>query len=104
MEAVTGRLILNEHVASVIEFMERNVPADRLEYVASRLPAMARVLWGQERCLSISRGTLSTATESVLAHTCAGDGSVVAGDADGQIPRTESILRTDKSPSMASER
>ena len=45
---MTGHLVLDEYVASVVEFMERNLPADRLEYVAVRLPAFAKVCFGRE--------------------------------------------------------
>ena len=47
---VTGRLVLDEYVAQVVDFMESTLPADRLEYVATRLPALARVLWSVDRC------------------------------------------------------
>jgi hypothetical protein len=87
MEAVTGHLVLDEHVAKVLEFMEREVPADRLEYVASRMPAIARVIWAQDRCASlfrepISRAPLSSASESGLAAPYAGDDSVAVMGAE----------------------
>ena len=37
-------VVLDELVARVVDFMERNLPADRLQYVAIRLPALALVL------------------------------------------------------------
>lgn len=101
METVTGRLILDEHVARVVEFMERSLPADRLEYVATRMPAIARVLWSEDRCASRERQLI--ASESDLAHTCAGDGSGAEEDADARKQRSDHILRTDKSLNMASE-
>jgi hypothetical protein len=77
-----GSIVLDEHVASVVEFMERNLPADRLEYVAIRLPAVARVIWAQDRCASLARepirATQSSASECGLAAPCAGDDSVAA--------------------------
>jgi hypothetical protein len=79
--AVTGQLVLDEHVAKVVEFMERNLPADRLEYAAMRLPAVARVLWSSERCAITSRERLSDASESGLAAPCVGDDSAVAAGA-----------------------
>src|SRR5258708_3355453 len=108
MNAVTGRLILDEHVANVVEFMERELPADRLEYVATRLPAIARVLWAQDRCASVarslSRETQSIASESGLAHTCAGDGSAVAVDVGVRRQRNGRIPRNGKSLNRASAR
>jgi hypothetical protein len=85
METVTGRLILDEHVASVIEFMERSLPADRLEYVATRLPALAKVLWAEDRCASTEPSLICasqpTASECVLEHKCVGgDSAVAVGD------------------------
>jgi hypothetical protein len=86
MKTVTGRLVLDEHVASVVEFMERQVPADRLEYVATRLPAIARVIWAPERCAHVYRepirATRSTASESCPAGPCVGDDSVVEEGVD----------------------
>ena len=87
MQTVTGHLVLDEHVAKVLEFMEREIPADRLEYVATRLPAVARVIWTRDRCASlyrepISRATQLVASESGLVAECAGDDSVVAVGAD----------------------
>lgn len=87
MKAVTGRLILDEYVASVVEFMERNLPADRLEYVAARLPALARVIWSADRSanveyLPLSHAPQSVATELSPAGTCADDGSAGGAGAD----------------------
>ena len=79
MKTVTGRLVLDEHVASVVEFMERNIPADRLEYVAVRLPALAKVIWSAERSARVESRPLSmlderplNATESAPDRGCAG--------------------------------
>jgi hypothetical protein len=84
MEAVRGRIILDEHVASVVEFIERNLPADRLEYVATRLPAVAQVLWAQDRCGLLERiplsETQSAASELSLAAPYAGDDSAAVVD------------------------
>lgn len=83
MKTVTGRLILDEHVATVVEFMERNIPADRLGYVATVLPMLAKVIWAPDRCATIehvplSRGTQLDASESGLASECVGGDSVAA--------------------------
>jgi hypothetical protein len=82
METVIGRLALDEHVAMVVEFMERNLPVDRLEYVASRIPALARVLWSIDRCAFVEKSLLShetqlSASECAPVGLCAGDDSVV---------------------------
>lgn len=87
MRTVTGRLTLDEHVASVVEFMERNLPADRLEYVAMRLPALARVIWTIDRSatveyLPLNRATQSDANEFGPAASCVGGGSVAAAGED----------------------
>jgi hypothetical protein len=87
MKTVTGRLVLDEHVARVVEFMERAVPAARLVDVAQHLPVIARVLWSEDRCAvtykePLSRETQSVASESDLAARCAGGDSVAATDAD----------------------
>ena len=86
MGTVTGRLVLDENVAKVVEFMERTVPADRLVNVAQRLPAIARVLWSEDRCAAtykepLSRAIQSAANESDLALHCAGGDSAVVADA-----------------------
>ena len=84
MSTVTGRLVLDEHIAKVLEFMERELPADRLEYVATRLPALARVLWSEDRCVSVAREPIrasqSAASVSDLADSCAGGDSVAVTD------------------------
>jgi hypothetical protein len=101
---VTGRLVLDEHVASVVEFMEKSLPADRLEYVATRLPALARVLWSVDRCASVSREKLSTANESGLAGTYADDDSAVVGGVGERKPHTSRIPRNGKSLNTVSGR
>jgi hypothetical protein len=55
---VTGQLVLDEYVASVVEFMEAHLPADRLEYVAERMPAIAKVLWSSDRCALYSERSI----------------------------------------------
>jgi len=89
MKAVTGKLVLDEHIAKVLEFMEKEIPADRLEYVATQLPAVARVLWAGDRCALLERTPLSAtqpiASECNLVPSCAGDGSVAAGDTARQM-------------------
>ncbi len=81
MDTVTGQLHLDEHVAMVVDFMQKNLPADRLEHTAIRMPAIAKVLWSDERCAILNRGSLSAATESFPAAACAGGDSVAVADA-----------------------
>ena len=85
MKLTTGRLVLDEHVARVVEFMERNIPADRLEYVAERLPSLATVIWGKRRCAVVEHlpvsDSQSNANESCLAGTYVGDDSAAAAGA-----------------------
>jgi hypothetical protein len=78
-------LKLDQDVQSVIEYMQRNIPANKLMGVAEKLPDVARLLWSdysQEpvRVMQIgtiqeSRGQQSVANESLPAAHCAGDGS-----------------------------
>jgi|HubBroStandDraft_3_1064219.scaffolds.fasta_scaffold641109_2 hypothetical protein len=79
MKTATRHLVLDEHVATVVEFMERSLPADRLEYVATRLPAIARILWAVDRCALLEhspiRASQLAASEPPLAGTCVGDDS-----------------------------
>jgi hypothetical protein len=82
MEAVTGRLLLESDLVRVAEFMERTIAADRLSYVADRLPALARLIWSDERCAHLERPGITSAmqlaaSESFPAPQCAGDGSAV---------------------------
>jgi hypothetical protein len=85
MEAVTGKLILESDVVRVAEFMEREIAADRLAYVADRLPILARLIWSQERCAHLERPPMSemhpNANESGPVAPCVGDGSAVAAGA-----------------------
>lgn len=84
MEAVTGRIVLDEYVAKVAGFMEREVPADKLVRVAKSLPALASVIWEQSACGSLERdpihATPQGANESGLASACVGDGSAAVAD------------------------
>jgi len=80
MEKVTGQtIVLEDDVARVLSFMEREVSADRLEYVATRLPALAKIIWTSERCATLARSpiraTQSASSECGLVGTYAGDGS-----------------------------
>lgn len=63
MDAVTGHLVLDQHVAIVVDFMERHVPADRLAFVAACLPNLANILWTpadpEDRCASVFRSRIS---------------------------------------------
>jgi hypothetical protein len=101
MEAVTGRLILDEHVASVVEFMERNLPVDRLEYVATRLPAIARVLWSEDRCANRERQSI--ASGCIPAAPCVDGDSVAVEDAGARRQRTSHTPRNGKSRNTVSE-
>jgi hypothetical protein len=63
METITGHVVLDEDVAKVVEFMERRVPANRLMEVAQSLPAIARVLWSEDRCATTYKEPLSRGTQ-----------------------------------------
>lgn len=41
------QVVLDEHVKSVLEFMQTNIPATKLVAVADSLPQMAKLLWAQ---------------------------------------------------------
>ncbi len=86
MKAATGQLVLDGDVASVTEFIEREIPADRRLYVAERLPEVARIIWAKSRCALLeigpNRDSLPNASESDLAPEYAGDGSGAAKDED----------------------
>ena len=49
MGTVTGKMQLevDDHLKSVMEFMQSNIPASKLIGVADNLPQMARLLWGR---------------------------------------------------------
>lgn len=78
----TGRLILDEYTAKVVEFMERELPGDRLLQTAKHLPLLANVLWSAESCGSLEydpiRAQQPTASGSGPAAVCAGDDSAAA--------------------------
>ena len=83
MKTVTGRLVLEDDVVRVAEFMERVVAADRLSYVADRLPILARLIWSGERCAYLERPPLTSAmplnaSESCPVPPCVGDDFAVA--------------------------
>ena len=78
---------MDEHLKAVVEFMQKNVPAEKLLSVADALKDVARPLWGrfpQEPCMVLrlceakSGPSQPIASESGLAIACAGDGSGVA--------------------------
>jgi hypothetical protein len=75
-------LVLDYDVAKVLQYMETEVLADRLEYVAEQLPALARIIWARNHCASLGRSpiraTQSIASESAPAETNVGDDSVMA--------------------------
>ena len=76
---------VDEDVAKVARFMECNVAADRLHYVACRLPEPAALICSPDRCAVLYREPMyakqPNASESVPAEPCVGDGSVVEVDA-----------------------
>lgn len=80
MESRDRAVELDSDVAEVARFMERNVAADRLHYVACRLPELAALIWSEDRCAGLYVEPLSVmrqvASESALVAACAGDGSV----------------------------
>jgi hypothetical protein len=41
------KITLDEHLQSVLEYMQQNVPANKLLGVAEKLPDMARLLWSR---------------------------------------------------------
>ena len=79
---------MDEDVARVVHFMETGVAAERLQYVASCLPAVAALVWSSNRCATVYRepinGSQSNANESVLADTYAGGGSAAVADVVSQ--------------------
>src|SRR5262249_13461751 len=101
MKTVTGRLVLDEYVASVVEFMEGSLPADQLQRVAERLPALARVIWATDRSATVEYCPLShdlqpSASEYALAAGCVGDGSEAEEGSHEPKPCSSRILRSDK--------
>ena len=86
---MTGQLSVDADVKAVLEFMERNVPANKLVRVAAAAASLAPILWSElvplERTpvLSLSpessHGQQSIATQSCLGRGCAhGDPAEVA--------------------------
>ena len=80
METVTGKLVLEEDVVRVAEFMERAVAADRLSYVANRLPILARLIWSDERCAHLERPSLMPSEMQLNASECVPAAPCVDGD------------------------
>jgi hypothetical protein len=78
---------VDSDVQSVLEFMQRSVPASKLVSVAENTLQMGRLLWSkfpQEPSvgfsleeLPITNGLLPVSSESGLVTECAGDDSVV---------------------------
>jgi len=81
---------LDRNVEAVMEFLERNVEADKLVRVATTVATLAPIIWGNQVPLGIDRlvtfipeschEQLSTATQLHPVQVCAGDGSAVASD------------------------
>ena len=76
-------------VRAVLEFMERNVIADKLLRVAAAVSSLAPVLWSDltplQRCPVLSlternHAQQSVATQSRLEQHCERDGSVAEAD------------------------
>jgi hypothetical protein len=44
-EQITTRVKMDEDLHGVIEFMQKNVPSDKLLHIADSLPHAARLLW-----------------------------------------------------------
>jgi len=77
----------DEHVQIVLEFLQSNIPANKLMGIAECLPQMARLLWGhfqQEPFIPIElrlpkmvgeNPSLQVATESSPVQACADGGS-----------------------------
>lgn len=84
MGAVTGKPLLENDLVRVAEFMEREISADRLCYVADRLPALARLIWSEQPCALLERPLtsvkLTSASESDPAAPCADGDSAAAAD------------------------
>ena len=41
------KITLDEHLQSLLEYMQKNIPASKLVGVAEKVPDMARLLWEQ---------------------------------------------------------
>ena len=86
MSAVTGQLVIDEQLAGLIDYMERNVPADQLERTARDMASLAPLLWSEFRCVrryrEPIRGMQPSANGSAPAELCAGGGSAVGAGAD----------------------
>ena len=55
---------LDEHLKSVLEYMQQNIPTSKLVGIAEKLPDMARLLWSNYSQEPFSAITLSNeATE-----------------------------------------
>jgi hypothetical protein len=76
---MTGQLVLDSDVASVAEFIERSIPADRRMYVAERLSEVAQLIWADTHCavlrMELIREMPLSASELLPADKYAGDGS-----------------------------
>jgi hypothetical protein len=84
-------LQIDPDLKGVLEFMQNNIPAQRLVSTAARIPEMAGLLWGcypQEPCRPLyfelpklvgENRSLSNATESLPAPACVG------GDSAGEV-------------------
>lgn len=70
MESRDRAVELDSDVAEVARFMERNVAADRLHYVACRLPELAALIWSEDRCAGLYVEPAHAATRADSLATC----------------------------------
>lgn len=86
-----SRVVLDDDVQAVLEFMQRRVAAQKLVGVARAVADVAPILWGHfdadaVRCLGLQCPPISVsdprsdASEFSPGHTCAGGDSAEAGD------------------------
>lgn len=82
MEMRTAALAIDSDVAKTLQFMAKEVAADRLRYVAEQLSALAGIIWQPNSCASLCRDPIrarqSDASVFAPAGPCAGDGFAVA--------------------------
>jgi hypothetical protein len=66
------QLQIDKDLHAVIEFMQGNIPANKLMSVAEKLPDLARVLWShfpQELCVTAKLETIKLCNQSPLNAT-----------------------------------
>ena len=60
---------LDEHLKSVLEYMQQNIPTSKLVGIAEKLPDMARLLWSNYSQEPFSAITLSNEATEVCRET-----------------------------------